>query len=260
MMRTLVKLIWVELKLFAREPIAVVFAFAFPLVVLLVLAGVFGSEPDPENFGAGVSGIDYYVPGYLAVVIASIGLIGLPVHLASLRERGVLRRLRASSVSVMSVFGAQMAVNVAMAALGGAVLLVAASLVYDVHAPSSVAGVALAFGVGTLSFVALGFLLGSLAPTARAAQAIGLVLFFPMWLLSGAGPPRGVMTETMRQLSDVLPLTRVVTAIQEPWLGIGSNVPDLLLLSALFAAAVALSAWRNSEGVNSLAILRRRPA
>jgi len=257
-MKTLAKLTWIEVKLFAREPIAVVFAFAFPLVVLLVLAGAFGSEPNPD-FG-GVAGIDYYVPGYLAVVIASIGLIGLPVHLASLRERGVLRRLRASSVSMTGVFGAQTVVHVAMAALGGAVLLVAASLVYDVHAPSSVAGVALGFGVGSLSFVALGFLLGSLAPTARAAQAIGLILFFPMWLLSGAGPPRGVMTQTMRQLSDLLPLTRVVTAIQEPWLGTGSNVSELVVLSALFAAAAALTAWTNTESAAGLATLRRRPA
>jgi ABC-2 type transport system permease protein len=257
-MKTLAKLTWIDVKLFARESIAVVFAFAFPLVVLLVLAGVFGSEPDPD-FG-GVAGIDYYVPGYLAVVIASIGLIGLPVHLASLREQGVLRRLRASSVSVASVFGAQAVVNLTMATLGGTVLLVAAGLVYDVHAPSSVAGVALGFVVGALSFITLGLLIGSLAPTARAAQAIGLVLFFPMWLLSGAGPPRGVMTDTMRQLSDVLPLTRVVAAIQEPWLGTGSNTSELVLLSAVFAAAVAMSAWKNSEAAAGLAMLRRRPA
>jgi ABC-2 type transport system permease protein len=249
-MTTLAKLTWVEVKLFVREPVAVVFAFAFPLVVLLVLAGVFGSEPNAD-FG-GVAGIDYYVPGYLAVVIASVGLIGLPVHLASLRERGVLRRLRASSVSTTSVFTAQTAVHVTMAALGGAVLLVAAGLVYDVHAPASIAGVALGFAVGALSFIALGLLLGSLAPTARAAQAIGLVLFFPMWLLSGAGPPRGVMTEAMRQLSDLLPLTRVVTAIQEPWLGTDSNVPELVALSSLFAAAVTLTAWTNTEGAAGL--------
>jgi ABC-2 type transport system permease protein len=184
----------------------------------------------------------------------------LPVHLASLRERGVLRRLRASSVSMTSVFAAQTAVHVTMAALGGAVLLAAASLVYDIHAPSSVAGVALGFAVGAFSFVALGLLLGSLAPTARAAQAIGLVLFFPMWLLSGAGPPRGVMTQAMRQLSDLLPLTVVVTAIQQPWLGTGSNLPELVALSGLFAAAVALTAWANTEGTPSLASLRRRPA
>jgi ABC-2 type transport system permease protein len=254
-MNTRAKLTWIEVKLFAREPIAVVFAFAFPLVVLLVLAGVFGNEANPD-FG-GATGIDYYVPGYLAVVIASIGLISLPVHFASLRERGVVRRLRASSVSIGSLFGAQTVVNVAMAVVGGVILVVAASLVYDVRAPSSVVGVALGFLVGALAFVAVGFLLGSLAPTARAAQGIGLVLFFPMWLLSGAGPPRAIMTETMRQLSDALPLTRVVTAIQRPWLGTGSSTADLLILSALFAVAVALAAWKNAEHSGRLAVLDR---
>jgi hypothetical protein len=58
-MKTLAKLTWIEVKLFAREPIAVVFAFAFPLVVLLVLAGVFGSEPNPDFGGVAGSTITY---------------------------------------------------------------------------------------------------------------------------------------------------------------------------------------------------------
>jgi ABC-2 type transport system permease protein len=237
-MRTVAKLVWVEAKLFAREPVAVVFAFAFPLVVLLVLAGVFRQ---PDTALGGFTGTDYYVPGYLAVVIASVGLIGLPVHLASLKERGVLRRLRASSVPLAGVLGAQTVVHLAMAVAGGAVLLGAAGLVYDVRAPSSPAGVAVGFALGALAFVALGLLMGSLAPTARAAQAIGLVLFFPMWLLSGAGPPRGVMTDTMRRLSDVLPLTSVVSAIQDPWLGTGSTLPQLLVLAAFAVVATAFA-------------------
>jgi hypothetical protein len=67
------------------------------------------------------------------------------------------------------------------------------------------------------------------------------------------------MTQTMRQLSDAPPLTRVVTAIQEPWLGTGSNVSELMVLSALLAAAVALTAWTNTEGAAGMP-LRRRPA
>ncbi len=67
------------------------------------------------------------------------------------------------------------------------------------------------------------------------------------------------MTEAMRELSDVLPLTRVVTAIQRTWLDTGSNISELMVLSALFAAAVALTAWTNTEGTAGLT-LRRRPA
>lgn len=240
-MRALIKLTWVEIKLFARDPSTVVFVFAFPLVVLLILQGVFGNTPEEEFRGAAPT--DYYVPGYLAVVIASIGLIGVPVHLAAYRERGVLRRLHASSIPAWSIFGAQVAVSFVMATLASVLLLIAASLMYDTRMPESPARVLLAFGVSTLSFVALGFLLGSLLPNARAAQAAGLVLFFPMWLLSGAGPPRAVMTEPMRWISDVMPLTHVVAGLQDPWLDLGSGLTELLILAGILLAAGALSVY-----------------
>lgn len=76
---------------------------------------------------------------------------------------------------------------------------------------------------------------------ARAAQAVGMILFFPMWLLSGAGPPPEVMGDGLGQVSDVLPLTHVVRALQEPWLGTGFAVGNLLLLGAILLVASALS-------------------
>ena len=239
MMRTLAKLTWVEMKLFSREPITVIFSLAFPLVMLLVLAGVFGNEVDPEFRDA--IPVDYYVPGYLAVVIASIGLIGLPVHLAAYRERGILRRFRASSVSPWSLFAAQVTVSFVIAAVGSVLLVVAAVVIYDAQLPESPARLLLAFVISTLSFVSLGFLIGTLLASARAAQAVGLLLFLPMWLLSGAGPPRGVMGGAMRAISDVLPLTYVVTALQDAWLGLGSSVIEILVLTGVVLVAGAFS-------------------
>jgi hypothetical protein len=45
----------------------------------------------------------------------------------------------------------------------------------------------------------------------------------------------------MRHLSDVLPLTFAVRAIQHPWLGSANKPLDLVLLAAVLAAAGALS-------------------
>ena len=239
MMRTLAKLTWVEMKLFSREPITVIFSLAFPLVMLLVLAGVFGNEAESEFRDA--IPVDYYVPGYLSVVIASVGLIGLPVHLATYRERGILRRLSASSVSPWRLFAAQVTVSFAIAVAGSALLVVAAALIYDAQLPESPARLVLAFGVSTLSFVSLGFLIGTLLASARAAQAVGLLLFLPMWMLSGAGPPREVMGEGMRVISDALPLTYVVTSLQDAWLGLGSSVAELLVLAGVVVGSGALS-------------------
>jgi ABC-2 type transport system permease protein len=238
-MRTLAKLTWVEMKLFSREPITVIFSLAFPLVMLVVLAGVFGNEVDPDFRDA--IPVDYYVPGYLAIVIASIGLIGLPVHLAAYRERGILRRFRASSVSPWSLFAAQVTVSFVIAVVGSVLLVVAAVVIYDAQLPESPARLLLAFVISTLSFVSLGFLIGTLLTSARAAQAVGLLLFLPMWLLSGAGPPREVMGGAMRAISDVLPLTYVVTSLQDAWLGLGSSVIEILVLTGVILVAGALS-------------------
>jgi ABC-2 type transport system permease protein len=237
-MRTFRKLTVVELKLFAREPLALVFTFAFPLVVLMTLIGSF--EPNDPAFG-GARPSDYYLASYVAVVIGAVGLVSLPVHVAAYRERGVLRRFRASSVPAWTVVGSQVVVGLVMATLGAAVLVAAGSLLFGAALPASAGGAAVAFVASTLTFLAIGFLLGSTVRTARGAMAVGLILFFPLWLLSGAGPPPEIMGEGMRRVSEALPLTYAVQALQAPWLGSGSGAGELAVLGAILVAAGGLA-------------------
>ena len=101
LLRTIARLTAVELRLLLREPGVLVGLVAFPAVTVLVLAGVFGSDPDPD-FG-GVIPSEHYVVGYVGVVLASLGLVTLPAHLASHRELGVLRRYRAAGLDSRAV-------------------------------------------------------------------------------------------------------------------------------------------------------------
>ena len=244
-MRALIKLTWVELKLFVREPITLIFTFALPFMFLFVMGEVFGNTADPEGF-RGVGAIDYYVPAYIGLVVAAVGLISLPVHLVGYRERGVLRRLRASSVSVWGVVGAQVIVTLLIAVVCGVLLLVAAMLAYDVQLPKSGALLIAAFLLSTLSFAALGVLLGAVLPTTRAAQGVGLLLFFVMMMLSGTAAPPEVITGILRRIADVMPLTHVVTLLQDPWLGFGWNGRESLIVAGFMvvAAVVALRVFR----------------
>ena len=244
-MRTLAKLIWIELKLFAREPITLIFTFALPFMFLFVMGEVFGNTPDPAGF-RGVGAINYYVPAYIGLVLAAIGLISLPVHLVSYREQGVLRRLRASSVSVWSVLGSQVIITFVIAVLCTVLLLIAASLAYDVGLPKSAVLLAAAFVLSTLSFAAVGVLLGAVLPTARAAQGVGLLLFFVMMMLSGTAAPPEVITGMLQRVADVMPLTHVVTLLQDSWLGFGWNTTASLIVSGfmVLAALVSVRAFR----------------
>ena len=241
-MSTLIKLTWVELKLFSREPMTLIFTFALPFMFLFVMGEVFGNTPDPEGF-RGVGAINYYVPAYIGLVVAAIGLISLPVHLVGYRERGVLRRLRASSVSVWSVLGSQVIVTFLIAVVCAVLLLIAAMLAYDVLLPKSAALLIAAFVLSTLSFAALGVLLGAVLPTTRAAQGVGLLLFFVMMMLSGPAAPPEVITGMLQRVADVMPLTHVVTLLQDPWLGFGWNGTESLIVAGFMVVAALVSVW-----------------
>jgi ABC-2 type transport system permease protein len=237
-MRAFTKLTWVELKLLMREPFAIIFSIAFPLIVLVVITGSFA--PDDEAFG-GEKPSDYYLASYVGVVIGAVGLVALPVHLATYWERGILRRFRASSVPVWQTIGAQMAVGAAMAVIGSIVLVVAGSLMYDAALPERIGPVLLGFGIGTCAFLAIGVLIAVLTRNARAAQAVGMLLFFPMWLLAGSGPPPDVMSSGMREVSDVLPLTFLVRALQDPWLGRDGGALNIVLLAMITIVVLGAS-------------------
>lgn len=242
-MRTLRTLTRVELKLFLREPLTLVFVFAYPVIVLVVLGGFFADVPMESGEFAGMSYLDQYVPAYVGLVIASIGLIGLPVHVAAYREAGVLRRLSASGVSGWIVFGAQASVS-GLIATAGSLLLVALGLVaYGVPAPASPVGVLLAFVLGMAAFAALGILLGVALPTARAAQAAGLLLWFVSMFLSGADGPLPAMPLWMQRLAEAVPLTHVVAALQQPWLRGALAATDMLVVLGVAIAAALLARW-----------------
>jgi len=240
-MRAFAKLTWVELKLFTREPFAVIFTFAFPLIVLIVLINSF--QPEEGGFGGfgDADPSDYYLASYVGVVIAAVGLIALPVHIATYRDRGILRRFRATSLATWTIVGAQAVVGLLMAIASSAALIVFGRIFYDANVPDSPGLVLIGFIVGTLTFLSLGVLLGIVTRNARAAQAVGMMLFFPMFLMSGAGPPQDIMSSGMRAVSDVLPLTWVVRSLQHPWLGESQNWTNLILLGGLFAVCIALS-------------------
>ncbi len=239
-MRMLLKLAWVELKLFGREPITMAFAFALPLIFLFVMGGVFKNNPDPTVY-RGVGAMDYYTPAYVGLVICSVGVVALPLHFTSYRERGVLRRLRASPLPLWTVFGSQMIVSLVVALLGSILLTVVSKLAFNAVMPQSSLLVLAAFIAGVVGFSAFGILLGALLPTVRAAQGLGLILFIVMMILAGAGPPPEVMTAPMRYIGGATPLKYVILLIQDAWLGTPWNWVTFSVVAGITVVASLLS-------------------
>lgn len=239
-MLTLARLAWIEIKLFIREPITMVFTFALPLLFLFVMGGVFGNVQGGEFF-RGLPAMDFYTPAYVALVLTSVGVVGLPGHLTGYRERGVLRRFRASSLSGWRFFGAQWLVSLATAFVGAVLVFIAAYFAFQVSLPDNPLLVVLAFLVSTMSFASMGLLLGAILPTSRAAQGVGLVLFFVMLIVGGAGPPREVMTRAMQTVGDFTPLQHSVKLLQDAWLGLGWNWFEFGIMAAILLVSLTVS-------------------
>jgi ABC-2 type transport system permease protein len=240
----------VEFRLFRREPFSIVFVLAFPLMMMMLLAAVFGNDQadarDVENgmlVWRGVTPATYYAAASVTAIVAALGLMTVPINLAGYRERGILRRMQASSVPAATVVAAQLTLAFVTFLAGTAVMAVVAALAYDTDAPDDLVGVVVALVLGTAAFGAIGLLLATLVGSSRAAQGIGLLLFFALWLISGTAPPRAVLPAGLRDFGGLLPLSHLVTAVQDPWFGFGWSATDLVVLAGYAVAAGIPALW-----------------
>ncbi|HSF82848.1 MAG TPA: ABC transporter permease [Anaerolineales bacterium] len=243
-MRSFRKLFLVQFKLYLREPVAFFFSLAYPALLLLLFGFIYGNQPAPEFWGRNFGTVDASVPAYTGIIIGTVALMGIPIDTASSRENGVLRRYRATPLRPAIYLAASVAVYLLVAVLGMLILVVTGKLVFGLRMAGSWPSVLAAFTLSALAFFALGYIIASLAPTARLAQVVGMVIFFPMMFLSGAGMPLQLLPESLRRVSDFLPLSYVVRLIQGLWFGDPWNELWLptLVLGAIFVLGTAIAA------------------
>jgi ABC-2 type transport system permease protein len=238
------RLIRAEFRLTVRDPLVLTFVLVFPILTMLIIGGAFGTKPDAAFEGANPS--QWYVASYFTVVIAATGLIMLPVHLASYRERGVLRRFAVAGFPRWSFAVAELVLGLTTIVIAGMMLLAVAWPVYGIPNVHDAGRVAAGMVLGSVAFVSIGVLLGTILPSARSAQAVGLLLFFPSFLIGAGGPPPHVMGSAIKQIGNFLPLTWVTTSIREPWLGIGTPTAALLEVATLAVVATVVAVRRSA--------------
>jgi ABC-2 type transport system permease protein len=236
------KLAWVEIKIYLRQPEAAFFTLVFPMLLLFLFGSIYGNKPSPFFGGRGM--VDVSTPAYLAMIIGSTGLLSIAISVSSYREKGVLRRYRATPLRPAAMLASQIIVHFLMTLFGGILLIASALLVYGLRFEGRLVDVLLGFTLSTLSFFAAGFLLASVARTARAANILGMVLYFPNLFLSGATIPKQTFPQAVKAVSKFMPLTHVVNLLQGLWIGdpLGKHILEIAVLAGLLLLGVAISA------------------
>ncbi|TYB68520.1 ABC transporter permease [Nonomuraea sp. PA05] len=226
-MKALAHLSVSEVRLLSRELSTLFFMVAFPAMLLVL--------------NAGSDRLELFVPGYLAMILAIGGISTLPAIMASYRERKVLRRLATTPVSPLTLLTAQIAAQLVMAVAGAAILAGVAVAAFGVAPPAHPAALTLAFVLCALMCYAIGFVIAAVAPRARTAELMGMVVMFPMIFLAGAAIPREGLPEPLREIGGYLPLTQGVTALRESWFGAPAPMP-YLVVSAIIVVGTAIAA------------------
>jgi ABC-2 type transport system permease protein len=242
-MKSLLKMTWMEAKLFLREPVSAFFTLAFPLIMLFIFGFIYGNVPPPP--GSDTRGaIDVLIPALTAMVIGITGLMAITITMATYRENGILRRLSTTPVSPLVVMAAQIIVVFTMTALGMLLLAIAGKLVFHVRFVGNAFSLLAGFTLGSLSFFGIGFILAGTLPTARTAQVVAMVLMYPMLILSGAAWPRELMPAAVQKISAFVPLTYVVNLLRGLWTGQpwGDHLLDVGVLVGMLLLGVFISA------------------
>ena len=240
-MQALIKYTWTEIKLFFREPLGAFFTLVFPLMMLFLFGTIYGNDPSPYFNGYGT--IDVSVPAYTAMIIGTTGIMGLTITISTYRENGILRRLRTTPIKPQVILSAQVIVIFLMTLAGMLLLILAGNLVYNLRFDGNPLSIALAFILSSLSFFSLGFILASVMPNARTAQVVGMVIFYPMLFLSGAGLPLELLPDRVRNISIFLPLTHVVTLLRGLWIGDAwsQHITEVWVLLGLMVVGLLVS-------------------
>lgn len=235
-MQGLAKLTKIEAKvLFLRDPVVSLVALAVPIGILLVF-GLPGFARDPAPELGGQRPIDTVLPSIaLAISVGVLAISALPGYLAIYREKGILRRLSTTPASPAMLLIAQVAVNLAMAVAALALVLGVGATWLGMAMPASPGWFVVAFTLGAAALFAVGLVIAAVAPTARAANAIGLLVFFPSLFLAGAWLPKYLMPDLLSRIGDLTPLGAFRESVQDAWVG---TTPEPVHLVSLAVVAV----------------------
>ena len=243
MLRGLWELTWLETKIFLREPLGAIGTVVIPVGIFTALGGVLSARAAQPGVSANTFLRDG-LPVLAVIFIALNAVLSLVTIVSIYREGGILKRLRATPLRPHTILTAHVLVKLLFTAVTLGLMVLAGRRYYPAGMDVPVIGFTIALLLSTLAILSMGFVIASIVPTARFAQPIGAVIFYPMIALSGLLVPFDIMPDWLRTLARFLPLTYVVSLLQGIWTG-GSwsaHLGDIAALALVCVVGAALSA------------------
>ncbi len=158
--------------------------------------------------------IDFLTPGMIGMMLMWANL-GIGTILVSWRQVGIMRRLAATPLRPGILIAAQMSARLLLSLIQAAMLLVIAMTVFKVPVYGNLGLLAGVVTLGTLTMLAIGFIIGGLTAKPEVANAITFLISFPMMFLGGSYFSVDNAPAFMRPVTQFLPLTHLNDALRQ---------------------------------------------
>lgn len=219
-MRTLLqiaKLTQVELRIFLREPMGAFGSIAVPVLLFLVVGKLaWGESPLPAEMSAKLGA---GLPIFATILIALSNVLSLVAVISIYRDGGILKRLRATPLRPQTILTAHVVVKLVLTAVTLFLLVVAGKQFAVDGLEVRPLSFAVAMAISMVSILSVGFVIASIVPTARFAQPVGAVIFYPMLAFSGLFFPLSELPQSLYVVANLLPLTHAVALLEGIWTG-----------------------------------------
>jgi ABC-2 type transport system permease protein len=190
--------------------------------------------------------IQYFTPGLLGWAVAMSATFGAAMTLVQWRTSRLLRRLRLAPVPTGALVSARILVSVGVALLQLTLFVGLAVLLFGLQLTGSWWMAVPLVVAGTLAFMAIGLLAGSVSKTSEGASGLANLVVLPMAFLSGSFVPLDVAPAWIRAVSHALPLRYLNDGMLDVMVRGQGPVAALAPIAVLlgFAAVVGLAATR----------------
>lgn len=195
--------------------------------------------------------IDFVIPGLLGMNIMGGSIWGMGFAIVDARRKRLLKRMVATPMSRAEYLLSFVLSRLAVLVLEVVVVLGFANLALGVPMRGSFVQLLAVTLVSTLSFGAMGIMIGSRVKTIEGAQGLMNAAMVPMWVLSGVFFSSERFPAVFQPFIKALPLTATNDALRATMLrgdGWAAITPEMLVLAAWLVAsawvALKLFRWR----------------
>ncbi|PSQ21677.1 ABC transporter permease [Halobacteriales archaeon QS_8_65_32] len=192
---------------FSRRRTAVFFTFFFPVILIAIFGVLVGTRP--TGGGLFTEPPEYYLPGYLAVVVLFTPLSRVGSTIARHREGGRFEKLATTPLSCVEWLAAHALVNVLVIGAASLLIFVLVVLVTGATVPMGPATVVVVpFVVCAVAlFCGVGAILGRVADSQDGVVAASNALALPLLFLSETFVPPDLLPAWFRPVLSLSPLT-----------------------------------------------------